>query len=915
MNRLVCCLDGTWNSDEKGSVLTNVVKLHRAVLPQDANGVRQVSHYVKGIVSEKDTHAQFLKGAVGLEVTDRIQQGYRFLSDSFDPGDEILLFGFSRGAFQARSLAGFIMLFGIAKKGGGFTVEEAWNLYRQPSGLRSTAALERLRACAHYPVRIKCVGVWDTVGNIGNPFFSSGFIGRRFQFHDTKLHPSIGVGLHALSIDEVRGPFRPSLWTRPRNEAPAPNQHVEQVWFAGSHADVGGGFPETELSDIALLWMAERASATAGLAVDIDGLKRTTKPNPLGLQHASAIGAIFKWSGRFPFIRLINQNLRAIPWLRRMLIGSWRTNRVARADMTVNESVHASALARFGKTVNEASGEKLNEIVYRPRNLAAVIDARRAADRGGTGMAETGAVGHGDAGHATPDGASAPMKLVTVHGTGAGHKECSGERWWQRKSPFLVELAQRLKLDPSRVEIVPFHWELGPNSEVGRRAAAKALYEKLKGYDQSGTDYHVIGHSHGGSVIYDALLHSLAKGKPFERLKSWCTIGTPFLDYRPNRFLFSRLGNKGLTLYATAIGALVFAAGLLAHYVLGGAEAGTAPEHAHLFFTELVLPPTLIAVCYGVACLAFLYGIERYRGGAHSIARKKRAAEIYRDRWLGLYHQDDEAISALSNVQFVKGPIIPSTFLVPFVGIAPVLAAVGLSVLAVIFLLPTLWDFMQDSLPEIVAAAADKRGGSVLGSILSILVPVGVLAVLAAVYVGIASAIVAILKILAHGMGWPLAKLIDNLVWSSVRQQAWGDDSQGEGVFQVGSHPPQFAATFAPLPAAVADQVSRFSEKHAILTLTKVREVLGMTRKPKEAPDMRAQLSEQLNWRELIHTTYFDIPEFTDLVAYGLHRAGLAPLVEEFWPSARRDQAKGWHGAISARASAEPDAPRMASAA
>jgi len=908
MKRLVCCLDGTWNSDEDGSILTNVVKLHRAILPRDANGIQQVSHYVKGIVSAKGTRAQFLKGAVGYEVGDRIREGYRVLSDAYQPGDEIFLFGFSRGAFEARSLAGFITLFGIARKDAGFNVDDAWAFYRQSPGRRSAAALEKIRSAACYPVRIKCVGVWDTVGNIGNPFFSSGLLGRWSKFHDTRLHPSIDVGLHALSIDEKRGPFRPSLWTRPRNAAPTPNQHVEQVWFAGSHADVGGGFPETELSDIALLWMAERASATAGLAVDTDQLKRTTKPNPLGLQHASATGGIFKWSGRFPFIRLINQRTQAIPRLRRMLIGAWRSSKIVRAELSVNESVHDSARARFGKTVNEANGEKLNAIVYRPCNLAALIAARQGPETEGANMTDAAGKAMNGAAQAPADGASATLKLVTVHGTGAGDKECTGERWWQRGSPFLTELAKRLNLDPSRVEIVPFHWELGPNSETGRRTASKALYERLKGYDKLGTDYHVIGHSHGGSVIYDALLYSVARGKPFERLKSWCTIGTPFLDYRANRFLFSRLGTKGLTLYAMAIGVICFGAGLLIYYWTSNTQVSAEPGR---FFFELVLPIALIALGFGGACLAFLYSVERIRGDTHPQDRKKKTAELYRDRWFGLWHHDDEAISALSNVRFVKGAIVPSTFLEPFVAIAQVLATVLLSVALVILVLPDFWSFMVSSWTTIM----HEDSGSVLGYVMLISAAIAALAVVAALYIGIGSAIAAAFKLLARAVGWPLSKAIDNLVWSSVRQQAWGDDRQGESVSQVGSHPPEFAATFDPLPAAVADEVSRFSEKHAILTLTKVREVLGMTRNPKSSPDMRAQLSEQLNWRELIHTTYFEIPQFADLAAFGLHRAGLAPLKEDFWPSARRDQAQKWFSAISTPSSGAPAAANAVKAA
>ena len=101
--------------------------------------------------------------------------------------------------------------------------------------------------------------------------------------------------------------------------------------------------------------------------------------------------------------------------------------------------------------------------------------------------------------------------------------------------------------------------EYGPNSESGRRAAGEGLHGLLKSYDAAGRDYYLLGHSHGGSVIYNALLHSVAKDAPLQRLKAWCTVGTPFLDYQPNRRLYSRLSTTGLTLYSTAIGALLFA--------------------------------------------------------------------------------------------------------------------------------------------------------------------------------------------------------------------------------------------------------------------------------------------------------------------------------------------------------------------
>lgn len=278
MKRLICCLDGTWNDDRKASERTNIVKLHRSVLVADASGIRQLCHYVEGIATTEGQRAVFLRGAIGLEVEDRIRRGYQFLAENYEPGDEIFLFGFSRGAFEARSLASFMSIFGIARAGGAFNLYEAWHLYRKAEPRRDVDAVARLSAECHYPVRIRCVGVWDTVGNLGNPLLPNGLISRRLKFHDMRLHDTIECALQALSIDETRAPFNPILWTLPDGAALPPHQHVEQAWFAGTHADVGGGWDVTSLSDISLIWMAERAAATTGLAIDIERLKKTTAP-------------------------------------------------------------------------------------------------------------------------------------------------------------------------------------------------------------------------------------------------------------------------------------------------------------------------------------------------------------------------------------------------------------------------------------------------------------------------------------------------------------------------------------------------------------------------------------------------------------------------------------------------------------
>ena len=131
------------------------------------------------------------------------------------------------------------------------------------------------------------IGVWDTVGSLGIPLRGLRWLTRReHQFHDTELSGSVQVACHALAIDERRAPFVPTLW----DYKPKPGQQVEQVWFCGAHSDVGGGYAETGLSDIALEWMIGKARA-AGLAFDAAAIEAyPLKPDPVGKLHNSKTG-------------------------------------------------------------------------------------------------------------------------------------------------------------------------------------------------------------------------------------------------------------------------------------------------------------------------------------------------------------------------------------------------------------------------------------------------------------------------------------------------------------------------------------------------------------------------------------------------------------------------------------------------
>jgi uncharacterized protein (DUF2235 family) len=265
MKRLIVCCDGTWNSPEKLDPEechpTNVLKISRAILPVDQYGIVQCVEYVRGIGTGNFLN-KIAGGISGKGISSNILQGYQFISNNFLPGDHIYLFGFSRGAYTARSLSGLLYHFGILKKQYQSTLPNLYDLYQRhdkadlPALVRGYAdKLDRdLLDKERKIVPIHFLGVWDTVGALGIPLglFQSRLKGR-IGFHDTELAPNVDYAYHALAIHEFRENFPPTLWTEKQ-----PNQEVEQVWFPGAHSDVGGGLRETGLSNAPILWMAGR---------------------------------------------------------------------------------------------------------------------------------------------------------------------------------------------------------------------------------------------------------------------------------------------------------------------------------------------------------------------------------------------------------------------------------------------------------------------------------------------------------------------------------------------------------------------------------------------------------------------------------------------------------------------------------
>ena len=284
--RIVICADGTWNRPEqdlKRDHPTNVLKLARAIRPFAGDGLAQQVFYDWGIGSYYDP---LIGAATGKGLHKNILDDYRYIVQNYSPGDELFLFGFSRGAYTVRSLCGLINNCGIVTRPDAALIQQAFNYYKRsgkayaPDGEKASAFR---RNHAHPARDIHFAGVWDTVGAMGIPFSFLGLFEDKDEFYDTKLGHNVRMARHALAIDEQREDFEPTIW-----QARA-NMDIRQVWFTGSHSDIGGGLkPDQDgssLADIPLQWLTSEARQ-AGLSIE-DHLPADISGNPLAKLHHS----------------------------------------------------------------------------------------------------------------------------------------------------------------------------------------------------------------------------------------------------------------------------------------------------------------------------------------------------------------------------------------------------------------------------------------------------------------------------------------------------------------------------------------------------------------------------------------------------------------------------------------------------
>ncbi|MDP5189623.1 DUF2235 domain-containing protein [Rheinheimera baltica] len=265
--RIIICCDGTWN--EPDDIPTNVTKMVRAISPVSPDGIHQVVFYDQGVGTGGKID-KFIGGAFGSGLEKNVLDCYRFLIHNYQLGDEIYAFGFSRGAYTARAFVGLIHAVGLLEKSTLDKLTQAYKHYRTEPEERQQGLYED-----NYRPDIRMVGVFDTVGALGAPTPLLGKFTRNWVgFFNTRICAQVKYAYHALALDEKRAPFQPDMWTGTLQD----DQYMEQCWFAGAHSDIGGGYAECGLSDIALQWMVGKASAL-GLVFNQTYLDAQCKPD------------------------------------------------------------------------------------------------------------------------------------------------------------------------------------------------------------------------------------------------------------------------------------------------------------------------------------------------------------------------------------------------------------------------------------------------------------------------------------------------------------------------------------------------------------------------------------------------------------------------------------------------------------
>jgi uncharacterized protein (DUF2235 family) len=350
--RMAMFLDGTWNNV---SANTNVWRLKSLC----ACSPEQLVYYSPGVGTQSGEH--ITGGMFGIGIDEEVIDAYEWLIENYEPGAQLFIFGFSRGAFTARSLAGFISKCGLLQPGSPVSIRQMFQRYRKGVAIsilelakapeNGLTQEDKLIKVYSQSIPIWFQGVWDTVGSLGVPVPFIPKVNRKdFAFLETDLRINDTHAFHALAIDEHRGAFAPTLWVKstPKQGDTYPPRKldaVEQRWFVGAHANVGGGYEDDLLAEVPPSWLMSKAME-----------------HGLELKHSVVIdGNVNACEIRDSYAEMEHGAYKALTFGKRYYrpIGAQPVDTGDAVRSTINETIDASVFDRWR-----------NNQAYRPKNLS-----------------------------------------------------------------------------------------------------------------------------------------------------------------------------------------------------------------------------------------------------------------------------------------------------------------------------------------------------------------------------------------------------------------------------------------------------------------------------------------------------------------------------------------------------------------
>ena len=495
--------------------------------------------------------------------------------------------------------------------------------------------------------------------------------------------------------------------------------------------------------------------------------------------------------------------------------------------------------------------------------------------------------------------------VIAVHGTFASGP-LEGDGWWQTGGPLEADIKRYVRAQPGEIRVQPFAWD-GANSEASRWKAARSLFELALSLEKKGEPYCMVGHSHGGSVIAYMLSLAMLRGNRLPNLSMWSTIGSPFMTTKPSGFIFNRLlPYEKLILLATSTG------GLLA-FLLFSLRA-TWPNFSHWEFLACTIP--------AVVALVLLWYLDRTRQFHTRDGHMLNVSSSFATRGLCFYHANDEAINSLANAAKAKLKVFDSRFLTGIslsvvLALTPVLFFLSFGLAAEAFI--TLFDipvFPARSIVEYAdrwTHAAGYVGSQYTDPFLFALLGPTIgynvqLAMLVLAFVAFCFVIFALVGWVAGLVSRLLAERLNSLASFHVAQAAYGSDGVGTTIRASGPNAFDGNSLSHRLPLEIELSMQRVADKSASERITELRRKLGELVASIGDNDHTRAMGQFLTWNELIHTTYFAVPELRMLLCCAISRADGFSQSEHLGQDARSSAILRWLAGLS-RTSMDPFGP------